>query len=35
MWMITRMFEEAMYGDQDTRRAIEAAYTELVNSGRI
>lgn len=35
MWMTTRMFEEAMDGDQDTRRAIEAAYTELVNSGRI
>lgn len=35
MWMTTTMFEEAMDGDQDTRRAIEAAYTELVNSGRI
>lgn len=35
MWMTKRMFEEAMDGDQDTRRAIEAAYTELVNSGRI
>lgn len=35
MWMTTKMFEEAMDGDQDTRRAIEASYTELVNSGRI
>ena len=35
MWMTTTMFEEAMDGDQDTRRAIEAVYTELVNSGRI
>lgn len=35
MWITTRMFEEAMDGDQDTLRAIEAAYTELVNSGRI
>lgn len=35
MWMTTKMFEEAMDGDQDTRRAIEAVYTELVNSGRI
>ena len=35
MWMTTRMFEEAMDGDQDTRRAIEAAYTDLVKCGRI
>lgn len=35
MWITKRMFEAAMDGDQDTRRAIEAAYTELVNSGRI
>lgn len=35
MWMTTTMFEEAMDGDQDTRRAIEAAYTDLVKSGRI
>lgn len=35
MWMTTTMFEEAMDGDQDTRRAIEAAYTDLVTSGRI
>lgn len=35
MWMTTTMFEKAMDGDQDTRRAIEAVYTELVNSGRI
>lgn len=35
MWMTKRMFEEAMDGDQDTLRVIEAAYTELVKSGRI
>lgn len=35
MWMTTTMFEEAMDGDQNTRRAIEAAYTDLVKSGRI
>ena len=35
MWMTKRMFEEAMDGDQDTRRAIEAAYTDAVKSGRI
>lgn len=35
MWMTTQMFEKAMDGDQDTRRAIEAVYTDLVNSGRI
>lgn len=35
MWMTKRMFENAMDGDQDTRRAIEAVYTDLVKSGRI
>lgn len=35
MWMTKRQFEAAMDGDLDTRRAIEAAYTDLVNSGRI
>lgn len=35
MWMTKRMFEVAMDGDQDTRIAIEAAYTDLVKSGRI
>lgn len=35
MWMTKRQFEAAMDGDQDTRRAIEMAYTDLVKSGRI
>ena len=35
MWITKRMFEEAMDGDQDIRRAIEAAYTDAVTSGRI
>lgn len=35
MWITKRMFEEAMDGDQDTRIAIDAAYTDLVKSGRI
>lgn len=35
MWMTKRQFEAAMDGDQDTRLAIEAAYTNLVKSGRI
>lgn len=35
MWITTTMFEEAMDGCQDTRRAIETAYTDLVKSGRI
>lgn len=35
MWMSTREFEEALYGNYDARRAFEAVYTELVNSGRI
>lgn len=35
MWMTKRQFEAAMDGDQDTRRAIEMAYNDLVKSGRI
>ena len=35
MWITKRQFEAAMDGDQDIRRAIEAAYTEAVKSGRI
>lgn len=35
MWITKRMFEAAYDGDQNTRIAIEAAYTDLVNSGRI
>ena len=35
MWITKRQFEAAMDGDHDTRRAIEAAYTDLVKSGRI
>lgn len=35
MWITKKMFEEAMDGDQDTRRATEEAYTDLVKSGRI
>ena len=35
MWITKRQFEAAIDGDQDTRRAIEAAYTDLVKSGRI
>lgn len=35
MWMTKRQFEAAMDGDQDTRRAIEAAYMDLVKAGRI
>lgn len=35
MWMTKRYFEEAMDGDQDTRRAVEMAYIYLVKSGRI
>ena len=35
MWITKRQFEAAMDGDQDTRRAIEAAYTDAVKSGRI
>ena len=35
MWITKIMFEEAMDGDQDTRRAIEDAYIDLVKRGRI
>lgn len=35
MWMTKRQFEAAMDGDQDTRKAIEMAYIDLVKSGRI
>lgn len=35
IWITKRQFEAAMDGDQDTRRAIEAAYTDAVKSGRI
>lgn len=35
MWMTKRQFEAAMDGDQDTRRAIEMAYTNLLDAGRI
>lgn len=35
MWMTKRQFEAAYDGDQDTRWAIERAYTDLVKSGRI
>lgn len=35
MWITKRQFEAAMDGDQDTRIAIEAAYTDAVTSGRI
>lgn len=35
MLMTKRQFEAALDGDQDTRRAIEEAYTQLVKAGRI
>lgn len=35
MWMTKRQFEAALDGDQDTRRAVEMAYTDLLNAGRI
>ena len=35
MWITKRQFEAAMDGDQDTRRAIESAYTDLLKAGRI
>ena len=35
MWMTKRQFEAALDGDQDTRRAIEMAYTDLLKAGRI
>lgn len=30
MWMITREFERALDGDQDTRRAIDETFTKLI-----
>lgn len=35
MWMTKRQFEAAMDGDQNTRRAVEMAYTNLLDAGRI
>lgn len=35
MWMTKRQFEVALDGDQDTRRAVELAYTDLLKAGRI
>lgn len=35
LWMTKRQFDSALDGDQDIRRAIEAAYTYLVKSGSI
>ena len=35
MWMTKRMFEEAMDGDQDIQRAVEDAFTSLLNKGII
>lgn len=35
MWMTKRQFEAAMDGDQDIQRAVEMAYTNLLNAGRI
>lgn len=35
MWITKRQFEAALDGDQDIRWAIEAAYNNLVKSGRI
>lgn len=35
MWITKRQFEEALDGDQDTRWAIEAAFTDLLNEERI
>lgn len=35
MWMTKRQFEAAMDGDQDTRRAIEMAYNDLLKAMRI
>ena len=35
MWMTKRQFEAALDGDQDTRRAIEMAYTDLLKAGRL
>lgn len=33
MWMTKRMFEEAMDGDQDIQRAVDDAFTSLLNKG--
>lgn len=35
MWMTKGQFEAALDGDQDIRRAIEMAYTDLLKAGRI
>lgn len=35
MWVTKRQFEAAFDGDQDTRRAIEMAYTDLLKAGRL
>lgn len=35
MWITKRQFEAALDGDQDTRWAIEAAFTDLLNEERI
>ena len=35
MWMTKRQFEAALDGEQDTRRAIEMAYLDLLKAGRI
>lgn len=33
MWITKRIFEEAMYGDQDIQQVIENAYTDLLKKG--
>ena len=35
MWLTKKMFEEAMDGDQDIQRAVEDAFTSLLNKGII
>lgn len=35
MWITNRQFEAAFDGDQDVRRAIELAYTDLLKAKRI
>lgn len=35
MWITKRQFEDALDGDQDTRRAIEAAFIDLLYEERI
>ena len=35
MWMTTRMFEEAMDGDQHIRQVIENVYTDLLDKGKL